>query len=38
MLVNDNDGSGRRGWLEYGSGIGSAKDPTLYLDLHLIGE
>lgn len=38
MLVNDNDGSGRRGWLEYGSGIGMTKDPSLYLDLHLIGE
>ena len=38
MLINDNDGTGRRGWLEYGSGIGAAKDPSLYLDLYLAGE
>lgn len=38
MLINDNDGAGRRGWLEYGSGIGAAKDPSLYLDLYLAAE
>ncbi len=25
LLVNDNDGSGRRGWIEYNSGIGSGR-------------
>lgn len=25
LLVNDNDGSGRRGWIEWGSGIGEGK-------------
>ena len=38
MLINDNDGTGRRGWLEYGSGIGYSKDPSLFLDLNLAGE
>ena len=27
MLINDNDGMGRTGYLEWGSGIGSTKDP-----------
>jgi hypothetical protein len=35
MLVNDNDGTGRRGWLEYNSGIGSAKDINAFGDLFL---
>ena len=35
LLINDNDGSGR-GWIEYMSGIGSAKDVTLFGDLLLI--
>ena len=26
LLVNDNDGEGRRGWIEYRSGIGDGKD------------
>jgi len=26
MLINDNDGEGRRGWIEYAEGIGSGKD------------
>ncbi|GAA3400070.1 DNRLRE domain-containing protein [Paenibacillus hodogayensis] len=30
VLVNDNDGGGRRGWLEWGSGIGSGKNPALF--------
>ena len=30
LLVNDNDGAERRGWLEFHSGIGSAKRPELY--------
>ena len=35
LLVNDNNGSGRLGWIEYMKGIGSSKDPTLYGDLIL---
>jgi len=35
LLVNDNDGEGRRGWLEYNSGIGVAKDLNLFGDLFL---
>lgn len=35
FLVNDNDGSGRRGWIEWGSGIGIAKNPSLYKLLYL---
>lgn len=41
-LVNDNDGpdersnqAGRKGWIEYGSGIGRAKDTNQYVDLQL---
>ncbi len=30
LLVNDNDGKGRRGWLEFHSGIGHSKDATLH--------
>ncbi|RAU92161.1 sugar-binding protein [Paenibacillus sp. YN15] len=33
FLANDNDGSLRRGWIEYMSGIGLTKDPTLFGDL-----
>lgn len=36
LLVNDNDGTGRRGWIEYNSGIGLAKDPSMFGDLLLI--
>lgn len=35
LLLNDNDGSGRRGWLEYNSGIGASKDSNLFGDLFL---
>lgn len=35
LLVNDNDGEGRRGWLEYNSGIGSSKDVNAFGDLYL---
>jgi hypothetical protein len=35
MLVNDNDGNGRKGWLEYNSGIGTAKDIHAFGDLFL---
>jgi hypothetical protein len=30
MLVNDNDGAVRKGWIEWGSGIGAGKDPALF--------
>ncbi|REF36741.1 sugar-binding protein [Thermasporomyces composti] len=30
LLVNDNDGNGRKGWIEWGSGIGTGKDPALF--------
>lgn len=36
LLVNDNDGGGRRGWLEYNSGIGSSKDINAFGDLYLM--
>lgn len=35
MLLNDNDGAGRLGWVEYASGIGNAKDITLYSTMSL---
>lgn len=35
-LVNDNDGGGRRGWIEYASGIGQAKDTSLFTYMTLI--
>jgi hypothetical protein len=35
IVVNDNDGAGRRGWIEWGGGIGWTKDPSQYLDLSL---
>lgn len=30
ILVNNNDGNGRMGWLEWGGGIGEKKDPSLF--------
>ena len=30
MLINENDGGGRNGYLEWGSGIGGTKDPTQF--------
>lgn len=36
FLFNDNDGSGRRGWIEYAGGIGSGKDTTLFTYMKLI--
>ncbi|WP_419886247.1 alpha/beta hydrolase fold domain-containing protein [Paenibacillus sp. B-A-8] len=35
LLVNDNDGEGRRGWIEYNSGIGASKDVNAFGDLFL---
>ncbi|MEK5032288.1 S-layer homology domain-containing protein [Paenibacillus sp. FSL R7-0302] len=36
MLVNDNDGAGRKGYIEWGSGIGGVKDPTLFRTFQLM--
>lgn len=36
FLINDNDGNGRRGWIEFGGGIGGTKDPSLFGDLYLV--
>jgi hypothetical protein len=30
MLVNDNDGQGRKGWIEWGSGIGNGGNSSLF--------
>ena len=35
-LVNDDDGSGRRGWIEYASGIGQSKNTDLFTYLLLL--
>lgn len=35
-LINDNDGAGRRGWIEYGQGLGSGKSVTKFGFLNLI--
>jgi hypothetical protein len=35
LLVNDNDGECRRGWIEYNSGIRTAKDINAFGDLFL---
>lgn len=36
MLVNDNDGSGRRGWIEYASGIGESKNTAMFTYIKLL--
>ena len=36
MLINDNDGAGRKGWIEYGSGIGRVKDVSAFSYLKLV--
>lgn len=35
-LINDNDGNGRRGWIEYASGIGSAKNANEFVYMPLL--
>lgn len=30
ILINDNDGKGRKGWIEWTPGIGKSKDPSSY--------
>ncbi len=37
LMANDNDGQGRRGWIEYCSGIGEHKDVTLFGTMNLLG-
>lgn len=36
FLVNDNDGTGRRGWVEWTPGIGKAKAPSLHGEIDLL--
>ncbi len=36
MLINDNDGGDRLGWLEYGSGIGRAKSTAKFVKTVLV--
>lgn len=36
MLTNDNDGKGRKGWMEWHQGIGLTKDASLYSPLKFI--
>lgn len=38
VLINDNDGDGRRGWIEYGDGISWRKDPSKYGDITIVEE
>ncbi len=38
ILVNDNDGNGRRGWVEWGSGIGAEKRASLFRSMQWIHE
>ncbi|WP_293915143.1 hypothetical protein, partial [Deinococcus sp.] len=35
LLVNDNDGRGRKGWAEWTPGIGRSKDPTQYQPIEI---
>ena len=36
MLVNDNDGNGRKGWIAYADGIGKSKDTSLFTFLKIL--
>lgn len=38
VLANDDDGNGRRGWIEYGSGIGYSKDVNEFVKMQLCAE
>ncbi|MBC7326590.1 cellulase family glycosylhydrolase [bacterium] len=33
IMVNDNDGQGRKCWLEWGKGLGKTKNPRLFWDM-----
>ncbi|GBF75734.1 hypothetical protein PA598K_04162 [Paenibacillus sp. 598K] len=37
VLVNDNDGEGRKGYIEWGGGIGGTKDASLFRSIVLMG-
>ncbi|GGD51406.1 LamG-like jellyroll fold domain-containing protein [Paenibacillus nasutitermitis] len=37
LLVNENDGAGRRGWVEWGGGIGGTKDNGAFKAVRLTG-
>lgn len=37
LLVNDNDGAGRKGYIEWGGGIGGTKDARLFRSIVLMG-
>jgi len=30
LIINENDGKGREGWLSWGEGVALSKDPSLY--------
>ena len=36
LLINDNDGFGRRGWLEYCPGIGDGKNAQLFIEVPVL--
>jgi hypothetical protein len=36
VLINDNDGDGRRGWVQWGGGIGSKKDTAQFQLVELV--
>ncbi|MDF2717649.1 MAG: hypothetical protein K0R28_4574, partial [Paenibacillus sp.] len=36
FLVNDDDGQGRKGWIEWGAGIGGTKDSALFQPARLV--
>lgn len=38
FLFNDNDGTGRRGWMEYTPGVGETKNTQLFSRLKLMGK
>ena len=38
MIVNDNDGAERWGWIEYAQGIGVEKDGSLFGRMNLIDD
>jgi hypothetical protein len=38
ILVNDNDGGGRKGWIEWGGGIGDSKSVERYQTCTFVGE
>ena len=35
ILVNENDGLGRTGWIEYAGGIGNGKNPGEFIRVKL---